>query len=130
MTTTQKKSKRDELRAATIGAKKDFKKIKYKWNGQEFEFRQPTIGVRSRLRDRCMDERFGIDQIAFAVWSVIECTYVPGTEEKVFDESDYDTILEDPTGNFLDTFADELAPLMNVETSLKKKSLNKTRRKS
>jgi hypothetical protein len=53
------------------------------------------------------------------VWSVISNTYVPDTSDKVFDESDYDIMIKQNSGSFVDKFGAEIAELMNVEEGAK-----------
>lgn len=127
MTAKTPEQKRDELRKVTIGAKREFEKKLFTFEGKSFEFRQPTIGIRKKVRDKAMKNPLEpMDTLEFYIWCVIELTFVPGTDEKVFSEEDYDTLLESPSGGFMDVFAEECSYLMNVDTETKKKSSKKT----
>ena len=120
---------RDTLRQATLGAKKHFRKEIVEFNGQEFEIRQPTIKSRSELRAKCTTvtkDGVSFDTFEFLVWSVIQNTYVPNTDERVFDDTDYNVLVENPTGGFMDKFSEIASKLLNVDTETKKKFSKKT----
>lgn len=112
----------DKLRAATIGAKKNIKCEIVEHEGLKYEIRQPTILARSKLTKECTDVNGVMDMFKFLVWLVIELTYVPGTDIKVFSAEDYDTLVETGTGGFVDAFSEVAASLVNVEMSDKKKT--------
>lgn len=115
----QQQSVRDQIRAATLGQKTQFKSKKFDYNGIEVEFRQPNLKDRKLLLKKSRDNKGELDMIEFIVWSVISNTYAPGTSEKVFDASDYDAMMEQGTGSFVDQFGNEIAELMNVEDDVK-----------
>jgi hypothetical protein len=115
--TTKKQSLRDELRAATVGAKKVFRTKSVEWNGLKFEFRQPSLAGRRKLRDKALDDGGMIDIFEALVWGVIWNTYVPGTDELVFEETDYDSLVSTPPGGFMDEFAVEIAELYNLDAA-------------
>ena len=125
---------RDKLRKATLGAPSVFKSEIVTFNGAKFEIRQPTIKARSNLRSRCTTVKgpsdVDFDMFEFLVWSVIANTYVPGTDDLVFDEADYDALVQNPTGGFMDQFSEVAAELMNVEPDVKKKSSKKAQKDS
>ena len=64
--------------------------------------------------------------LSFLVWSVIHNTYVPNTDELVFDELDYDSLVDNPTGGFVDEFSEVAARLVNVDTASKKKAIKRS----
>ena len=120
---------RDKLRAATIGKKPEFFSRKVQHDGHTFEIRQPSIRARKELRTRCTsidEEGVKFDMFEFLVWAVIKNTYVPGTNELVFEDADYDTMLENPTGGFMDSFSEVAAEIVNVEISSRKKPSKQT----
>mgnify|MGYP003657580753 CR=1 FL=1 len=112
----------DKLRAATIGAKKNFKSETIEYNGVKFEIRQPSIRARAELTKQCTGSNGAIDMFKFLVWLVIELTYVPNTDKKVFTAEDYDTLVEQATGGFVDAFSEVAASLVNVDMEDKKKT--------
>jgi len=109
------KSLRDKIRSATVGAASQFKREEVKFGGIEVEIRQPSVKVRRELYSKCSDDSGKIDILDFMTWGVIYNTYVPGTNEHVFDSSDYDAMVEKPAGGFLDQFGEVVSRLMNVE---------------
>lgn len=124
---------RDTLRQATLGAKKTFRSEIVEFEGSSFEIRQPTIKARAELRAKCTstkNEGVAFDMFEFLVWAVIHNTFVPGTDERVFDDTDYDSLVKSPTGGFVDEFSEVAAKLINVETSSKKKNSKKTQKLS
>lgn len=114
---------RDKIRAATVGEKKNFIKKIVEYNGIEIEIRQPSIGGRADIMRKCkttFKDREGNEKETFDMWefltmAVIYCSYVPGTEEKIFDDHDYESILASPTGSFIDEFSTELIAILNVD---------------
>jgi len=124
-------SLRDKLRTSTLGAKTPFKKEIIEYDGNEYEIRQPTIRDRSELIDKCskidMMGNSKIDNMEFALWCVIRNTYVPNTNERVFDDQDYDVLSKMPTHCFVDHFSDVATRMLNVEIDKKKSSQNQTK---
>ena len=112
----------DKLRAATIGAKKNFKSETVEFNGLMFEIRQPSIRARAELTKQCTGSDGQINMFDFLVWLVIELTYEPNTDKKVFAAEDYDTLVESETGGFVDAFSEVAASLVNVDMEDKKKT--------
>jgi hypothetical protein len=111
---------RDKIRSATIGKKTQFRNKIFNYEGVEVEFRSPNLKDRKTLLNRAKDEKGELDMINFIVYSVILNTYIPGTNEKVFDENDYDAMMNQSTGSFVDLFGTEIAEIMNAETDVKK----------
>lgn len=119
-------STRDEIRSATVGSKKNFRKETLLYNGMEIEFRQPSIRLRKEIHNKSQVEGEDkdiskIDIWAYMVWSVIFCSFVPGTNDKIFEEGDYENLMEQPAGGFVDEFSTKISELLNVdvEKSLK-----------
>ncbi len=113
---------RDELRAITVGSKKDFTSKTVKFKGKEFEIRQPSIKDRKNLRKYSVDENGDWDVLEALMWMVIFHTYVPGTNERVFEEQDYEELSSMPTGGFIDAFAEVAAKLLNVDAKALEKN--------
>lgn len=124
---------RDELRSITVGKKPAFAKEIVEWEGKKFEIRQPSIRSRRELRSKATSVKDGdvvVDFFNFLIWAVIENTFVPDTDEKVFEETDYDLLMDFPTGGFMDTFGEVAAKLLNVEVETKKKLSEQTEKDS
>ena len=110
-----KQSIRDQIRAATIGEKSEFKSKIVKYNGIEVEIRQPSVKSRKEIMTKAMTDTGTIDFAEFLTFAVLYNTYVPDTEELVFEDTDYDGLMAKPTGGFMDQFGADAAELMNVE---------------
>ncbi len=81
---------RDQIRAAAFNQSKASKIVMYA--GQEIEVRQPEVGV-AFAKNTAGDERSGKTMV---VQMLIDYCYVPGTDEKVFDDADMDALLALP----------------------------------
>lgn len=115
-------SVRDKIRAATLGKPVQFKSKVFDYEGIDVEFRQPNLKDRQLLINKARKADGELDFVEFLVWSVIANTYVPETSEKVFDDADYDVMIKQNSGSFVDQFGTEIASLMNVEEGSAKNS--------
>lgn len=105
---------RNKIRAATIGAKKNFRSEVVEYNGVEVEIRQPTVRARKTLYNECRDKDGNVDPMEFLVWCVVHCTYVPGTDDLVFEVGDHEAMLDQPAGSFVDQFGEKASELFNA----------------
>jgi len=113
-------SKRDSLRKLTVGAEKDFANEIVEYNGDKFEIRQPSVSVRSKILKKAsvsddFDDFGKVEFDKMQIYAVIYCTYVPDTDERVFDESDIPALKDQPTDSFVDDFAAAAMSLMNAK---------------
>lgn len=115
-------SARDKLRAQTLGAKATFVSKVVEYKGGKYELRQPSLAARRDIFARCGNSDGSIDMMTSLVWMVIYCTYVPDTDEKVYDESDFDGLMAKPTGSFVDTFGEMISALLNADVATAKKN--------
>lgn len=106
---------RDAIRKATIGAQKNFKKVVHEYEGQKVEFRALTVADRDKIREKATDEKGNIKGAAFQVWAIIFMTYEPDTDNRVFEEADYDNLMAQPAGGFVDEFAEKALKLLGGE---------------
>jgi len=107
-------STRDQLRSKTLGKKKGFQSKKVEFDGDEYEVRQPSIKRRKEILNSVTDENGNVDGGDLVVWAAIYCTFPPGENEPLFDETDYEAFMEQPTGSFVDDFGQAALELMNV----------------
>ena len=84
---------RDELRGK-IFAHRALKTETINIFGQDVEIRQPTLGQLLGARDE-PDKRRAVVKL------MIEYTFVPGTNERVFEDADYESIINMPFGDDL-----------------------------
>jgi len=122
---------RDKIRSATIGASNKIgTRIVEVGGGQKIEVRQPTIKQRNDLRELCVskvplgngDFEMTHDGVAYQVWGVIRFCYAPGTDERIYDDADYDTLANQPSGGFMDTLFEMFVSISNVDVDVEKKS--------
>jgi len=111
---TSTPSIRDQIRSATLGQTAEFKKEVVTYNGIDVEIRQPSNKSRKAIMAKSM-KGDKVDFADFMAHAVIENTYVPETEVRVFEAADYDVMMEKATGSFLDQFGETASKLMNVE---------------
>lgn len=108
----------NKLRAITVGAAKQFKKEIKEWEGEKFEIRQPSVGQRASIMQRAKVATGDVEKMDLAelqIWSTICCVYDPESGDSVFNEADYDSLKNQPSGSFVDEFAQIALKLMNVE---------------
>lgn len=114
---------KDKLRKLTLGAKRKFKiKIIEIGEGEgddkeKFEVRQPTLRERSDLRKKCTnmnEDGIEFNLFEFLIWAVINHTFVPGTDEHVFTEEDYEALSNIPAGGWFDELSEAASELCNV----------------
>ena len=111
---------RDKLRGLTLGKAKQ-KSVIADFGGARYEIRQPSIktkvDVTARLDASANDIVKGLEML---VWLVIKCTYVPGTDELVFEDADYEGLLGCPSGGFVEHFGNLALRLSDVNVAEKK----------
>ena len=120
-------NKREELRQATIGTRNPLRKIEVEYNDHTYEFRQPTIAEREAIRQGASFAGEGLgelrmDMAKHSVLFVISQTYIPGTDEKVFEDGDFDTLLNAPTGGFVEVFMLEIDKFFEINHKAVKKT--------
>ena len=69
----------------------------------QVEFRQPTVRERNDLVKACRDEN-GFDELEFIVQCAIRFTHDPASGEKLYEPTDYDVLISQPSGGFPDQF--------------------------
>lgn len=93
-----------DIRNALIGKSPDFKSEKVEVGDQEIEVKQLTVGDRNKLIENCKGTN-GVDGLKLQVHAVIMTAYDPESGEKVFGPGDYDTLIQQPSGGFVDTLS-------------------------
>jgi len=124
MASGAKESLRDRMRAATLGAGHKRKEETVEIDGQTFVVRQPTVAERSQILKRSKantGELENVDISEMQVWAVIYCTYTP-EGERVFEDADYEALMNQPSGSFVDALATAALRLMNVAEEAAKNS--------
>lgn len=103
---------RDELRKALLAAKAQKSEV-IELFGQQVEIKQPTI--REVLDLNVEDNKEAIVRV------LINHCYVPGTNEKVFEEGDREDILSWPVGDWLKRVTEAVERLTNVDVGASEK---------
>lgn len=89
---------RDLLRSAAFAEDLEHERTVVEFRGQKYEVRAPTV-KQKKFAENVGRKRGGdgpMDEDSFAISLIIQCTYVPGTEERVFEAADMDTFLARP----------------------------------
>lgn len=113
----------DQIRAATVGAKATLRKDVVTINGVDIEVRQPTQGARSELIEKCTTADGKIKNDLFMYQTIVALCYVPGTDERVFTQSDLDGFKGQPSGDsFLDKLFEAIMKVMGTDTEAAEKN--------
>lgn len=116
---------KDKLRSVTVGAPKHFKSQMVKVGDAEFEVKQPTVAARAAILKAAKAQGGDADKIeigALQVEAVMRCTFVPGTSERVFEDADRDSLMQQPAGSFVDDLAAVALDLLNVDAKVVEKN--------
>lgn len=101
---------RDSIRGKTVGSKSEYRTIEHKFDGETVVFKQPSLRQRKQLIDKSVVGK-EVDGVTMQVWAVIMLTYdVDGNQ--VFDDSDFDALMNKPAGSFVDEFSDKALSLL------------------
>jgi hypothetical protein len=125
-------SLRDKLRAKTVGAKKEFRQEEVLFDGETFIVKQPSVLQRGQILQKSkaqVGDAEKLDTAQLFAWATIHCVYTPDGEQ-VFDEKDYESLVNQPAGGFVDTFGAAAMKLMNVDTEQIAKNSGKTPKSS
>lgn len=101
--------KRARLRAATLGSEFKQKVEIVEANGEKLEVRKLTIAQQKYIQRTAVKRDKSADDTRVAVLTVIYCTYVPGTDEHVFDEKDEDELSSKSVDDWVELLFDAVA---------------------
>lgn len=115
---------KSKIRAATIGKKKYFRSKIVEVEGVSIEIREPNKIIKQQIVEKSKDSTKGsndmsINILDWQIWHIIECSFVPKTEDKVFDETDIPSFTSGPAGDFADKLWMELQDLISTEEDVK-----------
>lgn len=117
-------SNKSDIRSA-IFSSSSFKKKTIEYNGVEIEVRQPSIAVRNEITDRCFEslgEARKFNTHTYQVSMIIELCYVPGTNEKIFEKTDFEAISNCATNSYADDLLNAIQDFAEVNIQDAKKS--------
>lgn len=143
-------SRRDDIRAATLGRNPQFRRkmIKYfppkyqnivnedgqviglehvgfEENPIEVEIRQPTIKQRNELLTSCRRADGSLDEMEFILQCAIRFVHDPDSGERIYSAEDYNTLISQPAGDFVDQFGGEAIELLTLGSPEKKSENSK-----
>lgn len=110
---------KSDIRAGLLGNSGRRKRVNVEFNNVTFELLQPTVGQRADIMKSSTDSQGNINPMDYPVYALLQLAVVPGTNERIFDDTDVDTIREDLVGGFVDKAVPELNKLINVENEIK-----------
>ena len=113
-------NQKDSLREKFFSPK-NFKRKKIKLFDVSLEVRQPSVKQLNELWEVKDDK--GNAQNA-AVRLIIEYAYLPGSDTKLFDESDYDGLMAMPYGDWVTEFQDAWLKVSGLDKSATDKAKN------
>lgn len=114
------------IRKVTIGASSIFRSRIIQYNGTDIEIKEPSVEGWGEILVHARTKKDGEESLNFAeylVWSVIYCSYVPGSNIRIFDVEDYDVLVKKPKSGFVGEFSDIAGDLMKVDTEEATKNL-------
>lgn len=103
---TTPKTTRDEIRAKIFAAKPKSEAVE-DFFGTTIEIRQPSLKVALQQRNAAEEDRM------YAM--LTDYAFVPGTNEKVFEETDIDSMRELPFGPDFNRLMDKINKLLGVD---------------
>ena len=119
------KELRDQIRSATVGAKKRFssESVNVPFTDIKVEVRQLSLSDRRDYMQSSIDSKTNsADILKLQVNAIIASCYVPGTDSKVYEDTDYKSISDSVTGGYADTLWEAVQRLSNFTVDDAKKN--------
>ncbi len=123
------RSLRDEIRAKTVGSNKIFKSKIVEFNDVKIEIKEPSVKTWGKILKAVMTIEDGVsktDMDKYLIWSVIYCSFVPGTNQLVFEEADYENLESYPRSGFVGEFSEIAMDMMNSDAEKTEKNSEET----
>lgn len=116
-----------DTRNALLGAKKVFKEDIFEAEGVKVLVKQPTVKDRSDIGKMSVDidvetKEISFNQLAFQIYGIIRCALDPETKKPLFTEADFDSLVNFPTGSWVDDLGSKVSEILNVDSEDKKKN--------
>lgn len=109
---------RDALRAATVGASRARAGEVVEVNGAQIEVRKPTVAERYEIiTNAAKDGGKGVDLRKMHASALINLCYIPGTEDRVFEDADMKDLTDAEAGGWSDTLFEVAQKFLNVKAS-------------
>ena len=127
MNDQEAKKLRDELRAKTVGSACIFKSRIKEYNGVEVEIREPSVETWGLILEKARGSKGETIKFSeYLLWTVIYCTFVPGTNLLLFEDTDYDGLKTKPKDSFVSEFNEIAQQLMELDTGVATKNSEET----
>jgi hypothetical protein len=116
---------KSKIRAATVGKKKYFRSKIVEVEGVSIEIREPNKIIKQQIVEKSQEPTkkgsndIPINFLDWKIWHIVECSFVPGTEDKIFDETDIPNLTGGPVGDFAGKLWDELEDIISAEEDVK-----------
>lgn len=122
---------KDKIRAKTVGSSKVFKFKMVQFDEMEIEIREPSVRDWGKIMKAVMsmNSEEGSNKMEYdkyLIWSVIYCAFVPGSDEKVYEDTDYDALANFPRSGFVGEFSEIAMDMMNSDSEQTEKNSEKT----
>jgi len=109
---------RDDLRKAIFEAEEAKPKSEvFKFNGVDVEWRQPTIEATQNT-----ESREAMEGKNFMVMMLIENTFIPGTNERIFVLDDYDALIKMPMSRQFNEVVQRISGILDLGVDSKVKN--------
>lgn len=113
---------RDQIRALMFAAENKVQAVEViTLFGQPVEVRQPTLNQLNALSRQKEN-----DKVSPIVRIMIEYCYMPGTNDKVFEQGDAEQLMSMPTGKWLNDFNEAMEKLSGVDVKAAEKNSSET----
>lgn len=110
-----KKMNRAERRALFFHEKHSkVKPVEMSWNGINFEWRAPTILETQRVKSE--------EGQHFMVRMLIDNSYLEGTDEKLFEDDDYDKLVNMPLSGEFSKIVGKISEVLDLKVEAKAKN--------
>lgn len=120
---------RDKIRAKTVGSNKIFKSRIVEFDGVDIEIKEPSVKTWGQILKAVMTIEDGVSKTEmdkYLIWSVIYCAFVPGTNDLVFEDADYDSLESFPRSGFVGEFSEIAMDMMNSDAERTEKNSGET----
>lgn len=115
---------RDALRGAALKSRVA-NSLVVEFEGNQYEVRAPSVRDRSSVfalagvldvdaSSKKKGQPVRVDSARLQVAAVVQCTFVPGGDERLFELSDFEALLNEPAGGLVDALAEPALKFLNT----------------
>ena len=120
---------RNAIRAKTVGSNKIFKTKLVEFNGVDIEIKEPSVKIWGQILKAVMTIEDGVNKTEmdkYLIWSVIYCSFVPESNTRVFEDTDYESLEGFPRSGFVGEFSEIALEMMNSDAEKTEKNSEET----